>query len=303
MGKVYRKQRIEGVTVPAVIHNGQYFWLNMAVYEDGTVSCWNKTDLCDVPYQLKRGWLTPFVPEGKGLSVHSLCWLEIIKADWKFDNESYFKFIEDTVRSINPEMENIYKTTDREKAKWKDYHIAFTADPTPCKLGGKFGYQLLDGDRSNILLRHDGEITLTQVIIYADGTFSIDVLGDDFFTLEELEKLFKDKTLCTSVKDGERVSFGELGSAECKTVSSVEPSEKLKEIRERSLSVQNKPDAHERCIKAYHAYLVEPTDFYKERLREAYEAVPEHERCYLGDMDTRDSDFIRILYTDEKREV
>ena len=162
MGKVYRKQRIEGVTVPAIIHNGQYFWLNMAVYEDGTVSCWNKTDLSDVPYQLKRGWLTPLVPEGKGLSVYGLCWLEIAKADWKFNNESYFKFIEETVRSINPEMANIYRTTEREKAKWKDHHVAFTADPTPCKLGGKFGYQLLDGDKSNILLRNNGKITLTQ---------------------------------------------------------------------------------------------------------------------------------------------
>ena len=115
--------------------------------------------------------------------------------------------------------------------------------------------------------------------------------------------MFGDKVLCTSVKDSETVSFGALGSAECKTVSSTDHSEKLKEIKDRSLRVQNKPDAHDRCIKAYHDYLVEPTDFYKNRLREAYEAVPEHERCYLGDMDTRDSDFIRILYTDEKREV
>ena len=303
MGKVYRKQRIEGVTVPAIIHNGQYFWLNMAVYEDGTVSCWNKTDLADVPYQLKRGWLTPCVPEGKGLSIYGLCWLEILKADWKFDNDSFYEFIKETVRSINPEMENIYKTTDREKAKWKDYHIAFTADPTPCKLGGKFGYQLLDGDRSNILLRKDGEIILTQVNIYADETFSVDALGEEFFTLEDINKMFKDKTLCTSVKEGETVSFGALGSAECKTISSTEPSEKFKEIKEKSLRVGNKPDAHERCQRAYHAYLVEPSERNKEQLRKAYEEVPEHERIYLGDMDTRNEDFERILYTDEKREV
>ena len=303
MGKVYRKQRIEGVTVPAVIHNGQYFWLNMAVYEDGTVSCWNKTDLSDVPYQLSRGWLTPFVPEGKGLSIYGLCWLEIVKADWSFDKDSYYKFIQKTVRSLNPEMANIYKTTDREKAKWKDYRVAFTADPTPCKIGGKFGYQLLDGDSVNILLRNDGKITLTQMNIYADETFSIDALGEQFFTPQEIEKMFKDKTLCTSVEDGERVSFGALGSAECKTVSSTKPSEKLKEIREKSLRVQNKPDAHERCQRAYHAYLVEPSAFNKEQLRKAYEEVPEHERIYLGDMDTRNTDFERILYTDEKREV
>ena len=303
MGKVYRKQRIEGVTIPAVIHNGQYFWLNMAVYEDGTVSCWNKTDLCDVPYQLSRGWLTPFVPEGKGLSVYGLCWLEIVKADWKFNNDSFYEYVKETVRSLNPEMANIYKTTEREKAKWKDYHVGFTADPTPCKVGAEFGYQLVDGDKANILLHNDGKLQLTQINIFADETFSIDGLGEQFLTLDEIEKMFKDKTLRTSVKDGETVSFGALGEVECRTVSSTEPAEKLKEIKEKSLRVQNKPDAHERCQRAYHAYLVEPSKFNKNKLREAYEAVPEHERIYLGDMDTRNTDFERILYTDEKREV
>lgn len=117
--RVYRKQRIEGITVPAFIHNRQYFWLNMAVYEDGTISCWEKTDFCDVMRQLKRGWLTPIIPEGESLSVHGLCTLEIISADWNFDNEGYRKFIEDTLRSINPEMANIYETTQREKDKWQ----------------------------------------------------------------------------------------------------------------------------------------------------------------------------------------
>ena len=34
MGKVYRQQRVEGITIPAIIHNGNYFYTNMAVYED-----------------------------------------------------------------------------------------------------------------------------------------------------------------------------------------------------------------------------------------------------------------------------
>lgn len=41
-----------------------------------------------------------------------------------------------------------------------------------------------------------------------------------------------------------------------------------------------------------------------EELRKTYEAVPESQRMYLGDMDTKDWDFIRILYRpDQKREV
>lgn len=49
MSKVYREQCIEGVTIPSIIHNSQYFWHNMAVYEDGTVSVWDKVDLDDIP--------------------------------------------------------------------------------------------------------------------------------------------------------------------------------------------------------------------------------------------------------------
>lgn len=191
MGKVYRKQNIEGVTVPAVIHNGQYFWLSMAVYEDGTVSSWLKVDLSEVPYQLSRGWLTPFVPEGKGLSVYGLCWLEIIKADWKFNKDSYYEFIRETVRSLNPEMENIYKTTEREKAKWKEYHVSFVAGPTPCKIGSRFGYQLIDGNSTNILLHKDGRTLLTQVNIFSDATFSIDGFDERFFSLKKSIKCLK----------------------------------------------------------------------------------------------------------------
>ena len=68
--------------------------------------------------------------------------------------------------------------------------------------------------------------------------------------------------------------------------------------------VSHESTAYDRCINAYHAYLVEPTENARERLREAYEEVPEHERMFLGDMDTRDSDIIRILeFPDRKREV
>lgn len=304
MGKVYRKRKIEGVTIPAIIHNRDYFWHNMAVYEDGTISCWEGTDLCDVPWQLSRNWLTPIVPVGKSLSVFECCSLEIVSADWNYNNDSYYKLVEDTVHSINSEMANIYKTTERERNFWKDRHICFSASPTPCKVKDGFGYDLMDGDSVHIFIRDEGKITLTELNIYSDGTFSVDAMGDKMLSLNDIEKLFADGTLCTAPRNGERVVLGVLGEADCELICDpVSDKDKLDEIKNRSLRVQNKPDAHDAAIEAYHAYLVEPTDFRKEKLREAYEAVPEHERCYLGDMDMRDGDFIRILYTDKKREV
>lgn len=305
MGRVYRRQTIEGVTVPAIIHNMQYFWQNMAVYEDGTVSCWKKVDLSDVFGILERGWLTVSVPEGKLLDVHGTCCFEIKNGEWSFTNESYAEFITETVRSMNPEMANIYKTSTHEREKWEKLRIVFSASPTFCKVKAKkFGYDLTDGDDSNIFLRTDNGLVLTAIYAYEDGFFSVDALGDKVLTIDDVRKMFADKTLYTAPQKGDIVSFGVFGRAECTSCDySVDPKEKLKEIENLSLRVQKKPDAHELCIRAYHKYLVEPSEFYKERLREAYEAVPEHERCFLGDMDSRDSDFRRILYSNSKREV
>lgn len=305
MGKVYRQQRIEGVTIPAIIHNRDYFWDNMAVYEDGTISCWERTDLGDVPRQISRGWLTPTVPEGKWLSVFQCCVMKIRTAKWNFDNASYYKFIKDTVRSINPEMANIFKMTDREKSFWKERRICLSADPVFCKTNpNAFGYSLLEGNDAHLFLRRDGKIQLTDIYSYEDGTFLVDALGEKYFTLSDIEKMFAEKTLCVAPEAGETVSLGALGEVECENVcAEIDNDGKLSEIRNKSLDAQGKPDAHKLCMDAYVAYLIEPSDYCKEKLREAYEAVPEHERCYLGDMDTRDSDFIRILYTDEKREV
>lgn len=71
-----------------------------------------------------------------------------------------------------------------------------------------------------------------------------------------------------------------------------------------AVGLSGEKDAIDRCQEAYYLYLTEPTEQARENLRKCYEAVPEHKRCFLGDMDTRDSDYIRILYhPEEKREV
>ncbi len=59
MNRVYRKQMVEGVTIPAIIHNSSYFLIQMAVYADGIVSCWHKSDLTQFRQDLRRGWVTP----------------------------------------------------------------------------------------------------------------------------------------------------------------------------------------------------------------------------------------------------
>ncbi|MCB9871486.1 MAG: hypothetical protein H6837_16640 [Planctomycetes bacterium] len=53
---------------------------------------------------------------------------------------------------------------------------------------------------------------------------------------------------------------------------------------------------------AFQQYLEEPTLKAKDELQAAYEAVPEHHRMYVGDMDTKDIPVRMIIYGEEEIE-
>ncbi|MFD1905883.1 hypothetical protein ACFSQ7_20480 [Paenibacillus rhizoplanae] len=46
MRAIRRTKTVEGTSIPGIIHNGgSYFYINVDVYEDGMVNCWELTDL------------------------------------------------------------------------------------------------------------------------------------------------------------------------------------------------------------------------------------------------------------------
>lgn len=303
MVKVYRRQRIEGVNIPAIIHNGGYFLIQMPVYEDGIVSCWHKSDLQQLQDDLRRGWITPGVPLGKELSVHNLGSFEVREARWDYDIQSYYQHVREVVQSLNPEMVNLYQTTPRELEKWDRLRIRWSADATPCKQKPGFGYDFWDGESSYIFCRQNDRLRLTPLTVFADKTVLIEALAEQYYNMEEIEQLFARGVLCTEPDGAEWVSLPGLGSVLlCGKLLSA--ADKLGEIRDVMAALAGEDDSINICRRAYHYYLEEPSDWARENLRQKYEAVPEHQRIYLGDMDTRDSDYQRILYhPEQKREV
>lgn len=307
MGKVYYTHCVEGVTIPAVIHNSNYFFVNLGVYEDGIISCWRKCDLTQFWEELKKGWVTPCVPTGKSLSVHGLGDFPVLDAQWEYDTKGFYQHIEKTIKTLNPEMENIYHTTQRELDKWNQVRVRKTASPIPYKVKPGFGYFLSEGKTSNVFYRRDDQLYLTAITAYADKTLAVDAEGDKSFELEEMNEMFKQKKFITSIRDKEWVIIEGLGRVllgETSWSYKLPQKEKQKEIQELVSRVSGEKDAHDKCIWAHYAYLTDPSEWNREALRKAYEAVPEHERMYLGDMDTKDRDIVRILeHPERKREV
>ncbi|MBD5082284.1 MAG: hypothetical protein HDT44_11060 [Ruminococcaceae bacterium] len=306
MAVVYRKQKIEGVTVPAIIHNSNYFLIQMGVYEDGTISCWDKCDLNDFISFLKRGRVVTSVPEGRELSVYGLGDYKVKSANWYYDTDSFDRHIKDVVRTINPEMANIYHTTQREREKWQKARVGFSPTAIPFKIKGQIGYNMIEGKSSYIFYRDEkGQLYITTLTVFSDKSVQLEITGDKEYSLEETEALIKSGTLTISPKGEEKVIIKDLGELVLSEDGyCCKPAEKIKEIRELALELAGEQDAIDRCRHAHYLYLCDPNDWTRENLRKAYEAVPEHQRMFLGDMDTRDADFIRILYRpEEKREV
>jgi hypothetical protein len=143
----------------------------------------------------------------------------------------------------------------------------------------------------------------TTITAFNDDTFLL-AETNTTLSIEDIDKMFSSGTLSSSI-DGEfQISIPHFAELTVSAQYQVTSREKRKEIRNLLSQVKGKETTLEICRRIYHQYLVDPTTANREKLRQAYEAVPEHERMYLGDMDTKDADYVRILYQPGlKREV
>ena len=301
MGKIYRYQRVEGKYFPGIINNVNYFFTTVALYEDGVIDCWKKVEFQDIKNVIEKGWLCCEVPNGKNISIFQVGNYTIKSAKWKYNKETYYKTIIDNLKELNPKIENINKIT-REIPE-EDYKKEILFLSKPFRLEHKINFhQWFNGDNTFIFYNLGGQLYLTTLTAYEDKTFEIGLLEEKYFSLEEIKEMFEKNILTTEVKD--RFFIKDFAEIEIEKINYfVEKSQKFKEIEDMMKKVCEEETTLELCREAYFEYLADPCDYTKEKLRKAYEAVPEHERIYLGDMDSKDWDYQRILYSDEKREV
>lgn len=301
MGKIYRYQRVEGKYFPGIINNVNYFFTTVALYEDGVIDCWKKVEFQDIKNVIEKGWLCCEAPNGKNISIFQVGNYTIKSAKWKYNKETYYKTIIDNLKELNPKIENINKIT-REIPE-EDYKKEILFLSKPFRLEHKINFhQWFNGDNTFIFYNLGGQLSLTTLTAYEDKTFEIGLLEEKYFSLEEIKEMFEKNILTTEVKD--RFFIKNFAEIEIEKINYfVEKSQKFKEIEDMMKKVCEEETTLELCREAYFNYLEDPCDYTKNELKKAYESVPEHERIYLGDMDSKDWDYQRILYSDKKREV
>ena len=305
---VYRKERVEGRSFFGIIKNGSYFLSNLAIYEDGIVSAWDKFDIYQFEKALEKKWVVSFIEDNEELNIRGIGDFEILESQW-MHKDDYYKYIKSILKEMNPEMQNIYKTTQREIEKWEKLKVSFLAIPIDFKMKKEFGYDLSNG-KSYFIFRKSShyssnkEIFLTYYTIYDDETISI-YNDNNIYNFDNIKNMFDKNELVLYPKEDDTIIIENLAKLKLKpTLKYTNKKEKLKEIEENIKEISGKENAFDYAIKCYHNYLVYPSDYNRELLKEAYEKLPNHERIFLGDMDNKDSDFRRIIYTPNiKREV
>ncbi|CRF35138.1 hypothetical protein BRSU_2455 [Brachyspira suanatina] len=305
---VYRNAKIEGRSFFGIIKNSSYFLSNLAIYEDGIVSAWMTFDIYQFAKALERKWVVSFIEDNEKLNIHGIGDFKILESQW-FHKDDYYEYIKSILKEMNPEMQNIYKTTQREIEKWESLKVSFMANPIDFKIKEQFSYDLSDG-KSYFIFRKSSnypsskEIFLTCYSIYDDETISI-YNDNNMYNFNDIKNMFERNELLLYPKEDDTIIIENLAKLKLKAaIKYTNKKEKLKEIEENIKEISGKETASDYAIKCYHNYLVYPSDYNRELLKEAYEKVPEHERIFLGDMDNKDTDFRRIIYTPNiKREV
>ncbi len=302
--KIYRTQEINGVVIPAIIRNGSNYFVDLKVYEDGRVDCWNFEDFEHFKKDVESGWVSVNIPNEEEISVFELGNWEIDNGSWIYDKNSFIDYVWSIIKQLNPSLSNLYKYVPK---KINGVSVSESGDGTLYKEktnSNSFFNEKIKGEGVNLFLKNKDEYQLVRLDIYDENSIFISRIKQPFeITLAQLETMIENKEIISQPSIKTKITIFGLGSFEIKEeLYSEKISNKLLEIKDIINTLKGEPSLVEVCRNAYQEYLNNPTETLKEKLKIAYENVPEHQSMYIGDMDTRDIAVRMIVYGEQEIE-
>ncbi|MCR9250957.1 MAG: hypothetical protein NXI20_11050 [bacterium] len=308
---IERKMVVKGRFVPGVINNGgNYFFVNLEVFEDGLIDCWETVDLELFRGKVDSGWVTPIIPNEKNLSIHHLgSWL-VKNGEWNFNRESYFDHIRNVIKDLNPEMKNLYNCFGTTTKKIGQVNVSVLGmargKPVRREKTGDYFSPKHNGDSFHAFrMRSNSEYDLVSINIFADSRIQISGIEQpELLSIEEFRNLVEAQVITTEIPENSKVHIYGLGKCtvgECQYSTDI--NEKVSEINDIIAELNGKKTSLIICHEIYDEYLSNPTVKLRDSLKVAYEKIPLHLRTYvLGDMDTKDIPVRMIIYGDKEIE-
>jgi hypothetical protein len=288
----------DGFAIPIFIHNLQYHLTTVDAYSDGAIDAWGFVDRSLFEGKLRSGLVWPQPPDGATLSIHNLGSCICQDGEWYRDKAGIRDTVREAIRLNNPVMIQLLDMGGSDTEMRGNVPNAKLSLANKYPLRRSADGSSFPGREVPIFAVAGGKHILTRAFMFADGTARIGAVGP-LTTVECIFKEVDSGKLTTTIPNGARVEVEGLGSFTAQNGSwFVKGAERVKELRDLVAQLAGKPEAVQLCREAMQHYESSPSEANRERLRERYEAVPEHLRMFCGDMDSRDGPIKRILYGD-----
>ncbi len=153
--------------------------------------------------------------------------------------------------------------------------------------------------RSTSAFIHNDKYYLTEIKVYKDGM--IDCWG--LVNLEEFKQKIAQGWVVTTLPNNREVTVSLLVSFKATEVRAwVKEEEFIKEVVDEIEKINGRLTSIDKCLKAFQQFQDEQSEEARQLLKEMYEAVPEHLRIFLGDMDVKDIPIRMIIYGEDEIE-
>ena len=309
--EIERTRTLKGRYVPSFINNGgNYFFVNLQVFEDGLVDCWELLDLELFKKKINSGWVSQAIPNGKAFSIHHLGSWEVKDGNWLFNQDSFYEHVVSVIKSLNPQMQNLHNCHGKTTEKFGKINksILGLANGKPVKSPEPedyFSKKCLGDDFHALIKTSENEYSLVNINVYSDSSIELSGIEQpELITTEEFKNRVTGGTITTEMPENAKLTiygFGECTVGECHYFEDI--NDKTSEISDIVAKLNGQKTSSNICQEIYDEYCKTPTVKLKEKLKTAYENIPDHLRRYvLGDMDRKDMPVRMIIYGDQEIE-
>lgn len=300
---ISRKVEINGISIPGIIYNYSYHIVDLKIYEDGLIDCWEFVDLPLLREKISKNWIVSSIPDNSDISVFGLGSWKINNGKWLNNKEQLYDLLESYVRKLNPNMLNLFDmkgtniverngvpTSKVQGFKEQPYYFS---DQHPVFPKKTYGIE------QNVFYRHTHSIYLAKIAIFPDGYVIIRNIPNEVnLNFAELEEQFNNDKVITNPPLGQRVEIYGIGSFDLQSGMGVDQNSKLAELKDALAELRGEETTSKKCLRLWSEYRESPSEQKKKSLKLAYEAVPIQMRMFLGDQDSKDFPIRYDIYGD-----